>query len=146
MEEPMAAAMGAGLPVSKNSVGSMMVDIGGGTTEVALISLAGIVVSRSVRVAGDEMDEEIVQYMKRQKYNLLIGERTAGADQDRHRLGLSDRRGNHDGSQRARFGGRTSKNTHRYLSRNSRSASGAHIGHCRGYPHHTGAVSAGIVG
>ncbi|NLV75028.1 MAG: rod shape-determining protein [Chloroflexi bacterium] len=73
VEEPMAAAIGAGLPVSE-SVGSMIVDIGGGTTEVAVISLGGIVVSRSIRVAGDEMDDEIVNYC-RQKYNLLIGER-----------------------------------------------------------------------
>ena len=75
VEEPMASAIGAGLPVS-DSVGSMIVDIGGGTTEVAVISLGGIVVSRSIRVAGDEMDEEIIQYA-RQKYNLLIGERMA---------------------------------------------------------------------
>ena len=75
VEEPMAAAIGAGLPVSE-SVGSMIIDIGGGTTEVAVISLGGLVVSRSIRVAGDEMDEEIIQYA-RQKYNLLIGERMA---------------------------------------------------------------------
>ena len=75
IEEPMAAALGAGLPVT-DSVGSMVIDIGGGTTEVAVISLGGIVVSRSIRIAGDEMDEEVVQYA-RQKYNLLIGERMA---------------------------------------------------------------------
>ena len=75
IEEPMAAAIGAGLPVMEPT-SSMVVDIGGGTTEVAVISLAGIVYSKSVRVAGDRMDEEIVQYMKR-KYNLLIGERSA---------------------------------------------------------------------
>ncbi len=75
VEEPIAAAIGAGLPVS-DSVGSMIVDIGGGTTEVAVLSLGGVVVSRSIRVAGDEMDEEIIQYA-RQKYNLLIGERMA---------------------------------------------------------------------
>ncbi len=75
IEEPMAAAIGAGLPVTEPS-GNMIVDIGGGTTEVAVISLAGIVYSQSVRVAGDKMDEAIVQYIKR-KYNLLIGERTA---------------------------------------------------------------------
>jgi len=75
IEEPMAAALGAGLPVTE-SVGSMIVDIGGGTTEVAVISLGDIVVSRSIRIAGDEMDEEVVQYA-RQKYNLLIGERMA---------------------------------------------------------------------
>jgi len=75
VEEPMAAAIGAGLPITE-SVGSMIVDIGGGTTEVAVLSLGGIVVSRSIRVAGDEMDEDIIQYA-RQKYNLLIGERMA---------------------------------------------------------------------
>ncbi|MGQ9554142.1 MAG: rod shape-determining protein [Anaerolineae bacterium] len=75
IEEPMAAAIGADLPVT-DSVGSMVVDIGGGTTEVAIIALGGIVVSRSIRVAGDEMDEEIIRY-SRDKYNLLIGERMA---------------------------------------------------------------------
>ncbi len=75
IEEPMAAAIGAGLPITEPS-GNMVVDIGGGTTEVAVISLAGIVYSQSVRVGGDKMDEAIVAYMKR-KYNLLIGEQTA---------------------------------------------------------------------
>ena len=75
MEEPMAAAIGVGLPIA-SPTGNMIVDIGGGTTEVAVISLSGIVYSRSVRVAGDEMDEAIINYIKR-KYNLLIGERTA---------------------------------------------------------------------
>src|SRR5690606_20898051 len=75
IEEPMAAAIGAGLPLTDPS-GSMIVDIGGGTTEVAVISLAGIVYSKSVRVAGDKMDEAIVNFIKR-KYNLLIGERSA---------------------------------------------------------------------
>lgn len=75
IEEPMAAAIGAGLPVTE-AVGSMIVDIGGGTTEMAVLSLGGIVVSRSIRVAGDEMDDEIIRYA-REKYNLLIGERMA---------------------------------------------------------------------
>ncbi len=75
IEEPMAAAIGVELPVQKPS-GNMIVDIGGGTTEVAIISMSGIVFSKSVRIAGDEMDEAIVNYIKR-KYNLLIGERTA---------------------------------------------------------------------
>ncbi len=75
IEEPMAAAIGVGLPV-QDAAGNMIIDIGGGTTEVALISLSGIVFSRSVRVAGDELDEAIMQYMKR-AYNLMIGERTA---------------------------------------------------------------------
>jgi rod shape-determining protein MreB len=75
IEEPMAAAIGAGLPITEPS-GNMIVDIGGGTTEVAVISLAGIVMSKSIRVGGDKMDEAIVSHIKR-KYNLLIGERTA---------------------------------------------------------------------
>ena len=75
IEEPMAAAIGAGLPVSEPQ-GSMTVDIGGGTSEVAVISLGGIVTSRSVRVAGDAFDTAIINYIKK-KYNLLIGERTA---------------------------------------------------------------------
>jgi len=75
IEEPMAAAIGAGLPVEE-ATGSMVVDIGGGTAEVAVISLGGIVTSRSVRVAGDEFDDAIINYIKK-KYNLLIGERTA---------------------------------------------------------------------
>jgi rod shape-determining protein MreB len=77
IEEPMAAAIGAGLPVTEPS-GSMIVDIGGGTTEVAVISMAGIVYSKSVRVGGDKMDEAIVSFMKR-KYDLIVGERTAEA-------------------------------------------------------------------
>lgn len=75
IEEPMAAAIGAGLPVEEPT-GNMVVDIGGGTTEVAVISLGGIVTSRSIRIGGDEMDEAIVSYIK-SEYNLLIGDRTA---------------------------------------------------------------------
>ncbi|HWP31039.1 MAG TPA: rod shape-determining protein [Fimbriimonadales bacterium] len=75
IEEPMAAAIGAGLPVAEPT-GSMVVDIGGGTTEVAIISLAGIVSARSIRIAGDEIDEAIVNYVRR-AFNLYIGERTA---------------------------------------------------------------------
>jgi rod shape-determining protein MreB len=75
IEEPMAAALGAGLPVAEPS-GIMIIDIGGGTTEVAVISLSGIVYSNSTRVGGDKMDEAIINYVKR-KYNLLIGEQTA---------------------------------------------------------------------
>ncbi|MBS3943789.1 MAG: rod shape-determining protein [Dethiobacter sp.] len=75
IEEPMAAAIGAGLPVNEPT-GSMVVDIGGGTSEVAIISLGGIVTSKSIRVGGDEMDEAIIGYIKK-KYNLMIGDRTA---------------------------------------------------------------------
>ncbi|QPJ66863.1 MAG: rod shape-determining protein [Candidatus Nitrohelix vancouverensis] len=75
IEEPMAAAIGVELPVQEPS-GNMIIDIGGGTTEVAIISMSGIVYSKSIRIAGDEMDEAIVNYIKR-KYNLLIGSRTA---------------------------------------------------------------------
>jgi len=75
IEEPMAAAIGVGLPIEEPSA-NMIVDIGGGTTEIAIISLAGIVFTKSIRVAGDELDNAIINYMKR-AYNLLIGERTA---------------------------------------------------------------------
>lgn len=77
VEEPMAAAIGVGMPVQEPT-GNMIIDIGGGTTEVAVISLSGVVFSRSVRVGGDEMDEALIQYLKR-TYNLMIGERTAEA-------------------------------------------------------------------
>jgi rod shape-determining protein MreB len=77
VEEAMAAAIGAGMPITEHS-GNMIVDIGGGTTDIAVISLAGIVYSKAVRVAGNEMDEAIIQYIKK-TYNLLIGERTAEA-------------------------------------------------------------------
>ncbi len=75
IEEPVAAAIGAGLPIQETR-GSMIVDIGGGTTEVAVFSMGGIVISRSIRVAGDELDEDVIQYM-RNRYQLLIGERMA---------------------------------------------------------------------
>jgi len=75
IEEPMAAAIGAGLPITEPS-GNMIVNIGGGTTQVAVISLAGVVYSKSIRIAGDKMDDAIMNYLKR-KYNMLIGERTA---------------------------------------------------------------------
>lgn len=75
IEEPMAAAIGAGLPI-REATGNMILDIGGGTTEVAVISMGGIVTTNSIRVAGDKMDDAIVQYVKR-RYNLFIGERTA---------------------------------------------------------------------
>jgi rod shape-determining protein MreB len=75
IEEPMAAAIGAGLPV-KEPQGSMVIDIGGGTTEIGVISLGGLVVSKSIRVAGDKFDKSIVDYINK-KYNLIIGERTA---------------------------------------------------------------------
>ena len=99
VEEAMAAAIGAGMPITEPS-GNMIVDIGGGTTDIAVISLAGIVYSKAVRVAGNEMDEAIIQYIKKQ-YNLLIGERTAEADQDGDRLGLPARRADDDGDQGA---------------------------------------------
>ena len=75
VDEPMAAAIGAGLPVSEPT-GNMIIDVGGGTTDIAVVSLAGVVYGRSLHIAGNEMDEAIIQYMKRQ-HNMLIGERTA---------------------------------------------------------------------
>lgn len=87
IEEPMAAAIGAGLPVQEPT-GSMVVDIGGGTTEVAIISLGGIVTSKSIRVAGDELDEAIVSYIKKE-YSLMIGDRTA--EDIKIQIGSADR-------------------------------------------------------
>jgi len=75
IEEPIAAAIGVGLPIQE-PIGNMIIDIGGGTTEIAVISLAGVVFSKSIRIGGDEMDEAIIEYLKK-TYNLLIGERTA---------------------------------------------------------------------
>ena len=75
LEEPVAASIGVGLPIQEPS-GNMIIDIGGGTTEMAVISLAGVVFSKSIRIGGDEMDEAITNYLKR-TYNLMIGERTA---------------------------------------------------------------------
>ncbi|GJM75639.1 hypothetical protein HMSSN036_78550 [Paenibacillus macerans] len=120
IEEPFAAAIGADLPVWEPT-GSMVVDIGGGTTEVAVISLGGIVTSKSVRVAGDEMDEAIIQYIKRQ-YNLMIGERTGGTTEDGHRFGYAPRAGGDDGNSRARSCERASEDDHDHLGRNLRSA------------------------
>jgi rod shape-determining protein MreB len=93
IEEPMAAAIGAGLPVTEPS-GSMIVDIGGGTTEVAVISLGGIVYSRSVRVGGDKMDEAIINYIRRQ-YSLLIGESSA----EKIKIGVGAARPPEDGGE-----------------------------------------------
>src|SRR5690606_10297094 len=89
IEEPMAAAIGAGLPVQEPT-GSMIVDIGGGTTEVAVVSLGGIVAHRSIRTGGDELDEAIIQHVRR-AYNVLIGERTAEAV--KHQIGTATRVG-----------------------------------------------------
>jgi rod shape-determining protein MreB len=75
IEEPVAAAIGVGLPI-QDPIGNMVIDIGGGTTEIAVISLAGIVFSKSIRIGGDEMDEAIVEYLKK-TYNLMVGERTS---------------------------------------------------------------------
>ena len=91
IEEPMAAAIGAGLPIHEPT-GNMIVDIGGGTTEVAVISLGGIVTSTSIRIGGDELDEAIIQHVKKE-YSLLLGERTVRGDQARDRIGVPDARG-----------------------------------------------------
>ena len=108
IEEPMAAAIGVGLPVEEPG-GNMIVDIGGGTTEVAVISLAGIVYAQSVRVGGDEMDEAIISYIKR-NYNLLIGERTA--EEIKIQVGSAYEVGGKENArdQRPRFNRRGSKN------------------------------------
>ena len=118
----MAAAIGAGLPITQPA-GSMIVDIGGGTTDIAVITLASIVYSKAVRVAGNEMDEAIVPYIKK-TYNLLIGERTAEADQDGAQLGVSARRADDDGNQGPASDRGHAEDNHHYRQRDSRSARG----------------------
>ena len=132
VEQAMVAAIGAGLPITEPS-GNMVVDIGGGTTDVAVISLSGIVYSRSVRVAGNEMDDAIMQYLKR-KYNLLIGERTAEADQDPDRLGVSARQAPHDGDQGPQSDRGRAEDHHHRRYRNSRSAFGVRRHHHERHP------------
>jgi rod shape-determining protein MreB and related proteins len=117
IEQPMASAIGVGLPVHEPA-GNMIVDIGGGTCEIAIISLAGIVFSRSLRVGGDEFDETIVAHMKR-AYNLMIGERTAEEIKIRSRIGLCAGAGIDDGSQRARFKRRIAQDVVHSFGRNS---------------------------
>ena len=115
IEEPMAAAIGAGLPVTEPT-GSMVVDIGGGTTEVAVLSLGGIVYSRSVRVGGDKLDEAIINYIRRY-HNLLIGESTAERiKKERNRFCLSARRRRRPrvGNQRPRFDERRAQGNRHY--------------------------------
>ena len=136
IEEPMAAAIGAGLPVTEPS-GNMIVDIGGGTTEVAVISLAGIVAARSIRVAGDKMDDAIVNYVKR-KYNLLIGERTAEIIKKEIGNAAPPERGRDHGDQGPRPGGRRAQDPDRQHRRDPRGAGRAGERHRRG-----GALGAG---
>ena len=120
VEQAMVAAIGAGLPITEPS-GNMVVDIGGGTTDVAVISLSGIVYSRSVRVAGNEMDDAIMQYMKR-KYNLLIGETTAEQVKMQIGLGVRARQAADDGNQGPQPDRRRAENHHGGRHRDPRGA------------------------
>ena len=101
IEEPMAAAIGAGLDVAEPS-GNIIVDIGGGTTEVAVISLGGIVISNSLRIAGDELDEDIINYVKREM-NLAIGEDNSRTNKKRNRMCDSINDSNDDENKRERL-------------------------------------------
>ena len=130
IEEPMAAAIGAGLPITEPT-GNMIVDIGGGTTEVAVISLSGIVFSRSVRVGGDKMDEAIAQFIKR-KYNLLVGERTAELIKITIGSAYPERRSSDDGDQRPRFGRRRAEDRGDHRRRDPRFTAGADQSNRRG--------------
>ena len=140
IEEPMAAAIGVGLPVQDAS-GNMIIDIGGGTTEVAIISLAGIVFSRSVRVAGDELDESIVQYMKR-AYNLLIGERTSEEIKIKVGSAHPHRQGHHSGSEGAGPCLRAAQDFDDHLAGSAGSSLGAGEHHRGLGTHHSGALPA----
>ena len=106
IEEPLAAAIGSNVPISGPS-GNMIIDIGGGTSEIAVIALGGIVVSDSLRVGGNRFDESIANYIRR-KYNLMIGDRTAEDGEDRDRLGAAARRAAADGGQGPRHDRRPS--------------------------------------
>ena len=143
IEEPFAAAIGADLPVWEPT-GSMVVDIGGGTTEVAVISLGGIVTSRSIRVAGDEMDEAIIQYIKRM-YNLMIGERTS--EQLKMEIGsaLALEQQRNDRNSRPRPGDRLAEDASDFFGRNLRSAGRYRQCHCRRRQSHAGEMPAGAV-
>ena len=140
IEQPMASAIGVGLPVHEPA-GNMIVDIGGGTCEIAIISLAGIVFSRSLRVGGDEFDETIVAHMKR-AYNLMIGERTA--EEIKIRIGSAfpleqeltmEVKG-------PRFERRPAQDPDHSFRRNSRSLAGTALEHFGIHPHHPGTLSA----
>ena len=138
IEEPMAAAIGVGLPIGEPE-GSMIVDIGGGTTEVAVISLYGIVGSRSVRVGGDELDAAICQHMKR-VYNLMVGERTS--ERIKIEIGsaypVNERKAR---SQRPRPRLRTAQNRQSNRYRNTQCPAGTYRKHCRSRPRHSGTLS-----
>ncbi len=123
IEEPMAAAIGAGLPVSE-PMGSMVVDIGGGTSEVAVISLGGIVVSQSIRIGGDEMDEAIVNHCKH-RHKLLIGSADRRGGEARARLGVDPPGGDHHRDPRPRHGQRPPEDDHAHLRGGAHRARGA---------------------
>ena len=141
VEQAMVAAIGAGLPITEPS-GNMVVDIGGGTTDVAVISLSGIVYSRSVRVAGNEMDDAIMQYMKR-KYNLLIGETHGGKGEDADRLGLSAGQAADHGDQGPQPDRRRAQDDHGRRQRNPRGAFGMRGDHHERDSRGAGAHAAG---
>jgi MreB/Mrl family cell shape determining protein len=146
IEEPMAAAIGAGLPVTEPS-GSMIVDIGGGTTEVAVISLGGIVYARSVRVGGDKMDEAIISYIRRH-FNLLIGESSAerikmegrGADSRKWRRWAVQ------AGEGARFGERRAARNYGESGADFREFGGAGVPDCGGCEGGAGKYAAGACG
>ena len=129
IEEPMAAAVGAGMPVHE-ARGSMVLDIGGGTSEVAVISLNGIVYAPSVRIGGDRFDEAIINYVRR-NYGILIGEVDRRAHQDRDRLGLSRPAGARDLGQGPQPLRRRAAQLHAELERDPRGAAGTAAGHRR---------------
>ena len=142
VEQAMVAAIGAGLPITEPS-GNMVVDIGGGTTDVAVISLSGIVYSRSVRVAGNEMDDAVMQYLKR-KYNLLIGERTAEAIKIEVGSAYPLDKPLHHGNQGPQPDRRRAAHHHHRRQRNSRSPFGMRGHHRQRHPRGPGAHAARV--
>ena len=119
IEEPMAAAIGANLDVAEPT-GNIIVDIGGGTTEVAVISLGGVVVSNSLRIAGDELDEDIIDYIKKEM-GLAIRRNNSRRNKKRNRMCYSPYDRNEYGNKRKRFSNRTSKECNCYINTNTRS-------------------------
>src|SRR5713101_5821539 len=130
VEQAMMAAIGAGMPITKPG-GNLVLDIGGGTTDVAVISLSGMVYSRSLRIAGNHMGEAIVNYLKR-KYNLLIGAH-GGADQDQGRLGVCAGQAVNHGDQRPELHRWHARNGHRRRQRNPRGVERMCLDHCERY-------------
>jgi len=144
VEQAMVAAIGAGLPITEPG-GNMVIDIGGGTTDIAVISLSGIVYSKSVRMAGNQMDEAVITYLKR-KYNLLIGRAHGGTDQDTAWLGLPAGQAADHGDQGAQPDRRRAQDDHHRGLGDPRGAVGVRLDDHQCHPRGAGEDAAGALG